>query len=120
MMNAASKKGPAPEPAPALLRVEPLHVPISITRPTSGGSRGIPAFLQEWGIACHACEQVPTSLNSSRRTLRRALRRAQAVGEQGCGCEEAEGEGKLTEAELSRCTTVFPQLWKADRHFPPP
>lgn len=54
VMHTASKKGPAPEPTPALLQVEPLHVPISITRPTSGGSRGMAAFPREQGIACHA------------------------------------------------------------------
>lgn len=54
VMHAASKKGPALEPAPALLQVEPLHVPISITRPTGGGSGGMPAFPRERGMACHA------------------------------------------------------------------
>lgn len=54
VMHTASKKGPALEPAPALLQVEPLHIPISITRPTSGGSGSMPAFPQEQEIACHA------------------------------------------------------------------
>lgn len=85
MMHTASKKGPALEPTPALRQVEPLHVPISITRPTSGGSRGMAAFPPERGITSHARKQAPSRLSTSSRALVRAFCRGQALGVEGCG-----------------------------------
>lgn len=52
VMHTASKKGLALEPAAALLQVEPLHVPISITRPTGGGSGGKPSIPAGAGACC--------------------------------------------------------------------